>query len=74
MELLGHAIGVVAMVGVRGKLIAATSDNTLHWRDPLGIDNAWHRFGQAAHVVGMAAIDTTLFVATQAGELWQRTV
>ena len=73
-ELLGRAIGVVAMVGVRGKLIAATSDNNLYWRDPLGIDNSWHRFGQAAHVVGMAAIDNILFVASQEGELWQRNV
>jgi hypothetical protein len=71
-ERIGHADGVVAMAGHGAKLFAATSDNGLWWRDPVGTDVAWERIGHADGVVAMAGHGAKLFAATRDNGLWWR--
>jgi len=69
---IGHANGVAAMAAINGKLFAATSDNRLWWRDPVGNDVSWEHIGHANDVVAMAAINGKLFAATRDNRLWWR--
>ncbi len=84
-EQIGHANDVVAMAGLRWwaesvptgsgtKLFAVTSDNTLWWRDPVGVNVNWQIFGRASNVArtSMAALDGKLFIATKDNKLWWR--
>lgn len=68
---MSHAQLVGGLAATRGKLFAATDDH-LHWRQPYGVDLAWHRFGHAQQVVGMTAINDHLYIATRDGKLWRR--
>jgi hypothetical protein len=69
---IGHANNVVAMAAINDKLFAATGDNRLWWRDPVGTDVAWAHIGHANNVVAMAAINNKLFAATSDNRLWWR--
>ena len=69
---IGHANRVVAMATASGKLFAATSDNKLWWRDPVGTNVNWTHIGHANKVVGMAACSGKLFAATSDNKLWWR--
>jgi peptidoglycan hydrolase-like protein with peptidoglycan-binding domain len=69
---IGHANDVVAMAAINNKLFAATSDNRLWWRDPVGQDVNWDHIGHANDVVAMAAINNKLFAATSDNRLWWR--
>jgi hypothetical protein len=69
---IGHANDVVAMAAINGKLFAATSDNRLWWRDPVGTNVNWDHIGHANDVVAMAAINGKLFAATSDNRLWWR--
>jgi hypothetical protein len=71
-EHIGHANDVVAMAAIKGKLFAATKDNKLWWRDPVGQDIDWEHIGHANDVVAMAAINGKLFAATKDNKLWWR--
>ena len=82
-EQIGQANSVKAMAGLRWwadavpagsgvKLFAATSDDQLWWRDPLGINVAWQAIGTANSVVTMTALDGKLFAATSDNQLWWR--
>ena len=50
---IGHANNVVAMAAISGKLFAATSDNQLWWRDPVGVNVSWDPIGHANNVMAM---------------------
>jgi hypothetical protein len=69
---IGHANDVVAMAAANGKLFAATRDNRLWWRDPVGADVNWDHIGHANDVVAMAAANEKLFAATRDNRLWWR--
>ena len=69
---IGHANQVVAMTAINNKLFAATSDNKLWWRDPVGTNVDWVEIGHANYVVAMAAINNKLFAATSDNKLWWR--
>jgi hypothetical protein len=69
---IGHANDVVAMAAINNKLFAATSDNRLWWRDPVGTNVNWDHIGHANDVVAMAAINNKLFAATSDNRLWWR--
>jgi hypothetical protein len=71
-EEVGHANDVVAMAAINGKLFAATRDNRLWWRDPVGANVNWEEIGHANDVVAMAAINGKLFAATRDNRLWWR--
>ena len=69
---IGHANRVVAMTAINNRLFAATSNNKLWWRDPVGTNVNWTEIGHANHVVAMAAINNKLFAATSDNKLWWR--
>jgi endonuclease/exonuclease/phosphatase family metal-dependent hydrolase len=69
---IGHANNVVAMAAINNKLFAATSDNRLWWRDPVGSNVNWEPIGHANNVVAMTAINNKLFAATRDNRLWWR--
>ena len=69
---IGHANNVVAMAALNDKLFAATSDNQLWWRDPVGTNVSWDPIGHANNVVAMAALNDKLFAATSDNQLWWR--
>jgi hypothetical protein len=69
---IGDANDVVAMAAINNKLFAATRDNRLWWRDPVGEDVNWDHIGDANDVVAMAAINNKLFAATRDNRLWWR--
>jgi len=69
---IGHANDVVAMAAINGKLFAATKDNLLWWRSPVGQNVNWVHIGHANDVVAMAAINGKLFAATKDNRLWWR--
>ena len=69
---IDKATDVVAMTALNDKLFAATWDNRLLWRDPVGEDVGWEEIGHANEVVAMAAINDKLFAATKDNRLWCR--
>jgi hypothetical protein len=69
---IGDANNVVAMAAISGKLFAATNDNQLWWRDPVGVNVNWDPIGYANNVVAMTAISGKLFAATNDNQLWWR--
>jgi N,N-dimethylformamidase beta subunit-like, C-terminal len=78
-ERVGHAINVTAMAACEGRLFAATKDNVLWWREPIGQNINWAQIGEANSVVAMTApIEATrsrgvgLYAATADGVLWWR--
>jgi hypothetical protein len=54
-ERIGHANDVASMVACEGRLFAATHDNLLWWREPVGQNLNWTMIGEANSVVAMAA-------------------
>src|SRR6185436_8589610 len=57
---------------INGKLFAATKDNRLWWRDPVGQNLDWFPIGHATNIAAMAAINGKLFAATKDNKLWWR--
>lgn len=71
-DLIGDANNVVAMAAINDKQFAATADNRLWWRDPVGTNVNWDPIGHANNVVALAAINDKLFAATSDNRLWWR--
>lgn len=71
-EVIGQANDVVAMAAMQGRLFAATRDNFLWWREPVGQNVTWQRIGHANNIVAMAALNGTLFAVTRDDTLWWR--
>jgi hypothetical protein len=69
---IGHANNVVAMAAINNELFAATIDDRLWWRDPVGTNVNWDHIGHANNVVAMTAINNKLFAATSDSRLWWR--
>jgi hypothetical protein len=69
---IGHANDVVAMAAINGKLFAATKDNKLWWRDPVGQNVNWDEIGHANDAVAMTQARGKLFAATNDDKLWWR--
>jgi hypothetical protein len=66
------------MAACEGRLFAATSDNVLWWREPIGQNINWAQIGEANSVVAMTApIEAQngavgLYASTADGVLWWR--
>jgi hypothetical protein len=78
-EVIGHANDVVAMAAMEGRLFAATRDNLLWWREPVGQNVTWGRIGHANDSVAMTGgenissnLGGKLFAVTRDNALWQR--
>lgn len=71
-EQIGHAIDVRALTALGPRLFAATADNRLWRRHPVGADVPWLHIGQADDVVAMAGSGDTLFCVTATNDLWWR--
>jgi hypothetical protein len=78
-ERIGHANNIAAMVACEGLLFAATRDNLLWWREPVGQNLNWTQIGVANNIVAMAApIEAQpdrpvgLYAVTSDHKLWWR--
>jgi hypothetical protein len=66
-ERVGHAIDVCAMAACEERLFAATRDNRLRWREPVGQNLDWVEIGETPHQrTAWAAADLVLAMAAPA--------
>jgi hypothetical protein len=70
---VGHAISVVAMTNLNGRLFCLTQDRTLWTRPPVLHEVNWTPIGTApAAVTGLTGHAGELFISTTTGQLWWR--
>jgi hypothetical protein len=72
-EWIGHANDVRAVTALGPLLFAATTDNRLWRRHPVGADVPWLPIGHANDVVAMAGSGDTLFCVDTGNVVWWRT-
>jgi hypothetical protein len=70
----GHAIDVVAMTNLNGRLFAVSSDDRLWMRLPVLQEVDWLEIGPAVGVTALAGYAGRLYASTRDGRLWWRDV
>lgn len=69
-ENIGYSNDCQALTALEGKLFAATAQNRLAQRYPVGADIAWRDISEANYVTAMAALGDTLYCVTTDNQLW----